>query len=160
MQAYHAEIIPPSGVDFATTLNLTPSTAAKSPPSPLASTSTSEAKVLTNLVTARSNWLRIYEIREEAAVLPSLVEDERRHAQANGGGTRSRRGTEAVEGEVAMDEQGEGFVNVGPLKVNYSFICLFHHRAIYVLFLFLSRDFLALTTLLSRPRQSPSQRRQ
>jgi cleavage and polyadenylation specificity factor subunit 1 len=114
MQSYHGEVIPPSGVEFATTLNLTPSTSASGP----SSSSSLDGKVLTNLVTARSNWLRIYEIREEAAVLPSLVEDERRHAQANGDGTRSRRGTEAVEGEVAMDVQGEGFVNVGQLKVN------------------------------------------
>jgi cleavage and polyadenylation specificity factor subunit 1 len=29
-----------------------------------------------------------------------------------------RRGTEAVEGEVEMDEGGEGWVNMGSVKVN------------------------------------------
>ena len=29
-----------------------------------------------------------------------------------------RRGTEAVEGEVEMDTDGEGFINLGKIKVN------------------------------------------
>ena len=31
-----------------------------------------------------------------------------------------RKGTEAVEGEVEMDPLGEGFVNMGAVKVNLS----------------------------------------
>jgi cleavage and polyadenylation specificity factor subunit 1 len=55
--------------------------------------------------------LRIFEVREEPAPLPTQAEDEwdRR--------SKVRRGTEAVEGEVEMDEQGEGFVNMGSVKV-------------------------------------------
>ena len=33
-----------------------------------------------------------------------------------------RKGTEAVEGEVEMDASGEGFVNMGTVKVNSEII--------------------------------------
>lgn len=36
-----------------------------------------------------------------------------------------RRGTEAVEGEVEMDEQGEGFVNMGAVKVIQNTLFMF-----------------------------------
>jgi len=49
----------------------------------------------------------VFEVREEPAPLPP-VED---------AGTSGRKVTEAVEGEIEMDEGGEGFVNVGFVKV-------------------------------------------
>ncbi|KAF7292889.1 Cleavage and polyadenylation specific protein [Mycena indigotica] len=55
MHALHQEILPPSGVQFAVTLRLTPS--------PLQSTSTRHT--LCNLVVARSNFLRIFNVVEE-----------------------------------------------------------------------------------------------
>jgi len=58
------------------------------------------------VVVARSNILRIFEVREEPAPVSTQSEDERERKG------KVRRGTEAVEGEVEMDEQGEGFVNI------------------------------------------------
>ena len=97
MHALRRELLPPVGVEFATSLNLTPAT--------LASGCT--RRVLRNLVVARSSSLRVFEVREEPAPLPP-VED---------AGTSGRKVTEAVEGEIEMDEGGEGFVNVGFVKV-------------------------------------------
>ena len=126
MQAFHHEILPPSGVQHAVSLNLTPSTVSSDSSSSTSSSASPDVKVLANLVTARGNYLWIYELREEAAVLPSLVEDERKHLhEKDRDGKRSRRGTEAVEGEVEMDAQGDGYVNMGTLKVDCLNICLF-----------------------------------
>ena len=104
----HQLILPPSGVEYATVLKLTPSTVTPS------SASTSSAPVsgcaLYNIVLARSNYLRIYEVREEPVQVDGEKEREREKKYV-------RKGTEAVEGEVEMDEGGEGFVNVGSVKV-------------------------------------------
>jgi cleavage and polyadenylation specificity factor subunit 1 len=97
MHALRREVLPPSGVEFAVSLSLRPA-------SP---TNVSGKQVIRNLVVARSNYLRVFEVCEEPAPLPP-VED---------AVTSGRKGTEAVEGEVEMDEQGEGFVNVGFVKV-------------------------------------------
>jgi len=112
MQALHQELLPPSGVEFATTLRLTPSTLPEAFPF---STSTSHdqpsASALYNLVVARANILRVFEVKDDPAPISPQLEDERqRRADV-------RRGTEAVEGEVEMDRQGEGFVNMGSVKV-------------------------------------------
>jgi cleavage and polyadenylation specificity factor subunit 1 len=107
MQALHQEILPPSGVEFATTLKLTPSTL------PEASTSQDQPSgaALYNLVVARANILRVFEVKEGPVPISLQLEDERqRRADV-------RRGTEAVEGEVEMDGQGEGFINMGSVKV-------------------------------------------
>ncbi|PFH48729.1 hypothetical protein AMATHDRAFT_64747 [Amanita thiersii Skay4041] len=104
MHSLRHEILPPSGVEFAASLQLTPSTLA-----PLPTSSTRHefaARTLCNVVVARSNLLRIFEVREEPAPLPCFADEERDRK------SRSRRGTEAVEGEVEMDQQGEGFVNI------------------------------------------------
>jgi hypothetical protein len=66
------------------------------------------ARALYNVVVARSNLLRVFEVRADA---PPLAPD------AADGRDGVRMGTEAVEGEVAMDEGGEGFVNIGGGKV-------------------------------------------
>ncbi|KAJ7135425.1 CPSF A subunit region-domain-containing protein [Mycena crocata] len=97
MHALYQEILPPNGVEFATSLNLTPSTL----PTP---SHVSTRRTLCNLVVARSNLLRIFEVCEEQAPLPSQPTDSK--------DDRVRRGTEPVEGEAEMDIGGEGFVNI------------------------------------------------
>ncbi|KAF9460288.1 CPSF A subunit region-domain-containing protein [Collybia nuda] len=107
MHALRQDILPPSGVEFATSLRLTPSTLSDLS-TPLNTTTRHEfaARTLCNVVVARSNLLRIFEIREEPAPITMQAEDDRERR------SKVRRGTEAVEGEVVMDEQGEGFVNI------------------------------------------------
>ena len=115
MQAIHQEILPASGVQFATCLKLTPTTLLSrdslptSDPSGLLAVS---RRSLFNLVVARSNVLRIFEVVEELAPMDAQREEERERKAA------VRRGTEAVEGEVEMDTDGEGFINLGQIKVN------------------------------------------
>lgn len=106
MQALRHEILPPSGVEFVACLNLTPSTI------PSSSSSQVTTRVLFNVVVARSNLLRVYEVREELAPISSQKDDERERRST------VRKGTEAVEGEVEMDASGEGYVNMGTVKVN------------------------------------------
>ena len=119
MHALRQEILPPSGVEFAASLKFTPSTL--SPVRPTSSNSTTRheftARSLCHLVVARSNLLRIFEIREEPAPILFHVDDERERR------SKVRRGTEPVEGEVEMDEQGEGFVNMGSVKVIFRILC-------------------------------------
>lgn len=115
MQAIHQEILPASGVEFATCLKLLPSTtSAWSLPTPQNPTARTElaSRALFNVVVARSNILRIFEAREEPAPIVSQNEAEQERRAT------VRKGTEAVEGEVEMDEQGEGFLNLGSAKVN------------------------------------------
>jgi len=68
-----------------------------------------------NLVVARSSLLRIFEVREEPA---PVVKDEEKDRTLT-----VRRGTEAVEGEVEMDEQGDGYINIAKV-IAYSFYAL------------------------------------
>lgn len=112
MHALRQEILPPSGVEFATSLKLTPSTVAHQILSSPNSSARHEfaARALCNVVVARTSYLRIFEVREEPAPLPTQDDERERRSKV-------RRGTEAVEGEVEMDEQGEGFVNMGSAKV-------------------------------------------
>ncbi|KAL1941832.1 hypothetical protein VTO73DRAFT_6832 [Trametes versicolor] len=105
MQALRQEILPPSGVEFATCLNFTPSTLSDAGPS-----TSQSGRTLFNVVVARASHLRIFEVREEPAPISAHREDEKdRRASV-------RKGTEAVEGEVEMDASGEGFVNMGSVK--------------------------------------------
>ncbi|KAJ7747964.1 CPSF A subunit region-domain-containing protein [Mycena maculata] len=99
MHALHQEILPPSGVEFATSLKLTPSTLLAPPSGHISS-----ARTLCNLVVARSNLLRIFDVREEQAPFAS--------PPAEGRDERARKGIEAVEGEAEMDTDGDGFVNI------------------------------------------------
>ncbi|EIN09100.1 hypothetical protein PUNSTDRAFT_67240 [Punctularia strigosozonata HHB-11173 SS5] len=105
MYVARQEVLSPSGVEFATSLNLTPSTTwtrgSDATPNDFVS------RVLTNLVVARSHFLRVFEVWQELAPASSEVDHEREKR------AKVRKGTEAVEGEVAMDEDGEGFINVG-----------------------------------------------
>ena len=114
MQALQHEILPPSGVEFAACLKLTPSTVTANN----ASGSQSYRRALFNVVVARSNLLRIFEVCEEPAPISTQKDDERERRAG------VRRGTEAVEGEVEMDASGEGFINVGTVKVNCTLIVL------------------------------------
>ncbi|KAJ8701115.1 mRNA cleavage and polyadenylation factor subunit [Pleurotus ostreatus] len=97
LHALHQEILPPSGVEFVVSLKLTPSTTQSSGID-------DGTKVLCNVVVARTNLLRIFEVREQP---PPTHSDEERDKKA-----KVRKGTEAVEGEVEMDEHGEGFINI------------------------------------------------
>lgn len=107
MHALRQEILPPSGVEFATSLRLTPSTLGDLRTPPNATTRHEfTARTLCNVVVARSSLLRIFEVREEPAPISFQVVDERER------GSKVRRGTEAVEGEVEMDGQGDGFINI------------------------------------------------
>ncbi|KAH8992719.1 CPSF A subunit region-domain-containing protein [Lactarius akahatsu] len=110
MQALHQEILPPSGVEYATTLKLTPATLSGSA---VPSTSTSHPHpsygALYNVVVARANILRVFEVTENPAPMSSHQDERNRRSDV-------LRGTEAVEGEVEMDGQGEGFVNMGSVK--------------------------------------------
>lgn len=139
MHAIRQEILPPSGVEFATSLKLTPSTLRDYVlPTPPNSSARHEfaARALCNVVVARTNLIRIFEVREEPAPLPTQAEDERERRM------KERRGTEAVEGEVEMDRQGEGFVNMGSVKVITTFrmacsytqiracLCIFYHGGV------------------------------
>lgn len=105
MQALRREILSPSGVEYATSLNLIPSTVFRHRTSP-ADGRNGLPRSLGNMVVARTNYLRIYEVHEDSLPL-----------QAVSNGAQNRRDTEAVEGEVEMDAQGEGFVNIGAIKV-------------------------------------------
>ncbi|KAI0646665.1 CPSF A subunit region-domain-containing protein [Trametes meyenii] len=105
MQALRQEILPPSGIEFATCLKFTPSTLSDHGPS-----TSQSGRTLFNVVVARSNLLRIFEVREEPAPISTQKEDEKDMRAS------VRRGTEAVEGEVEMDVSGEGFVNMGTAK--------------------------------------------
>ncbi|KDQ18770.1 hypothetical protein BOTBODRAFT_28276 [Botryobasidium botryosum FD-172 SS1] len=105
MYAFRQEIVPPSGIEHVARLKLTPSTAKPQ-------RSSDESRVLCNLVVARSNRLRIFEIVEEPAPLPSSSDVQARQRETTG----EIKGTEAVEGEVQMDTQGDGFVNLGQVK--------------------------------------------
>ena len=114
MQALHQEILSPSGVEYAATLKLTPATLTDS-----ATPSTSTAhphpsqSALYNVVVARANILRIFEVMETPAPIFQHQDERNRRADVP-------RGTEAVEGEVEMDSQGEGFVNMGSVKVTWN----------------------------------------
>ncbi|KAG7097937.1 hypothetical protein E1B28_005248 [Marasmius oreades] len=63
MHALHQEVIPPSGVEFATSLKLIPG-GFELPPNTSARHEIA-ARVVCNVVVARSNLLRIFEVREE-----------------------------------------------------------------------------------------------
>lgn len=115
MHALHQEIHPPSGVEFATSLKLTPSTLGTLPTPPNATIRHEfTARTLCNVVVARSNLLRIFEVRQEQAPISSQADDQRERA------AKVRKGTEAVEGEVEMDDQGEGFINIDKVILTFN----------------------------------------
>ncbi|KAJ2917885.1 hypothetical protein MD484_g2498, partial [Candolleomyces efflorescens] len=107
MQAVRQDILPPSGVEFATSLKLIPTATTAPSSKDLSLRHEFVSRVLCNLVVARSNLLRIFEIREEPAPIQASVEEEREKRAL------VRKGTEAVEGEAAMDTQGDGFISIG-----------------------------------------------
>ncbi|KAG8954872.1 mRNA cleavage and polyadenylation factor subunit [Tulasnella sp. 424] len=107
MYGLRHELLPPSGVEHAVFIKLTPSSLGEGP----GASSSSGGKVIANLVVARSSLLRIFEVREEPAPLPTLQE-----AEAKTKSGASKPGTEAVEGEVEMDREGEGFVSMAQVK--------------------------------------------
>ena len=114
MQALHQEILSPSGAEYAAILKLTPATLADSDtPSTSTTRPHPSQSALYNVVVARANILRIFEVMESPAPISQHQDERNRRADVP-------RGTEAVEGEVEMDSQGEGFVNVGSVKVTWN----------------------------------------
>lgn len=103
MHALRHDVLPPSGVEFAVALKLMPPVVA----GPAASLGSSR-----NIVTARSNVLRIYDVQDRPFTASGHVESEREKR------AHVRKGTEPVEGEVEMDQGGEGWVNMGSVKVS------------------------------------------
>ncbi|KAL0957913.1 hypothetical protein HGRIS_000094 [Hohenbuehelia grisea] len=102
MHALRQELVPASGVEFITSLKLTPASLENLPVRHELA-----ARVLCNVVVARSNLLRIFAVYDEPATMLGHMDEERdRKAQV-------RKGTEAVEGEVQMEELGDGFINLG-----------------------------------------------
>ncbi|KAL4078098.1 CPSF A subunit region-domain-containing protein [Scleroderma yunnanense] len=100
MHALRHDILPPSGVEFAVALKLTP---AARPTNHVPSS-------FLNIVTARSNVLRVYDVREQPFIASNHVESEREKR------AHIPKGTEPVEGEIEMDQEGEGWVNMGSVK--------------------------------------------
>lgn len=118
MHALRQEILPASGVEFATSLKLTASTRTTTALSNITTRHEFVSRVLCNVVVARSSLLRIFEVREEPAPIHPQMDDEReRRADV-------RRGTEAVEGEVAMDEQGDGYINIAKVLQHFMYSML------------------------------------
>lgn len=107
MLGYRQEILPPSGVEFAKCLRLTHSTLNFS------SASTSHfprPRVTCNLVVARNNYLRIFDVVEEPT-----------HNTGNTEGSAS----DPVPGEMEMDAHGDGFINITELRVRHTLPCVF-----------------------------------
>jgi cleavage and polyadenylation specificity factor subunit 1 len=75
MHALRQEVLPPSGVEYATSLKLTPSTLEENPSA--TTRHESAARVLCNVVVARSNLLLVFEVREEPPPISTQADDER-----------------------------------------------------------------------------------
>jgi hypothetical protein len=113
MNAIRHQILPASGVEFATHLHLTPTSKTEN-----ASTRhTFASRTAYNLVVARANLLRVFDVRIEPTPLPSLEAQSARERNAT-----IKAGTEPLEGEVLMDEAGEGFLSVAAIKVLFSVV--------------------------------------
>ncbi|KAL0062576.1 mRNA cleavage and polyadenylation factor subunit [Marasmius tenuissimus] len=100
MHALHQEVLPPSGVEFATSLKLIPGSHELLP-----STSARHeiaARVICNVVVARSNLLRIFEVREEPAPATSVEGEKKTGKGKDGKGDE----TDNVNGDVEMSEAG------------------------------------------------------
>jgi cleavage and polyadenylation specificity factor subunit 1 len=98
--ALHQEVLRPSGVEFAISLNLV---------APLAVSSSPDIQVLGNLVVARSNVLKVFEIRRQYASLRADLTTRSESFSALRG--------DGAERGVEMETQGDDFVNVGEFKV-------------------------------------------
>ena len=103
MHALHQEVLPPSGVEFATSLKLIPGTY-ELPPSTLARHEIA-SRVICNVVVARSNLLRIFEVREEPALATSVEGEEKGRGKAEKDAELEHGG-----GDVEMSEAGNAKV--------------------------------------------------
>ncbi|KAF5370352.1 hypothetical protein D9758_007006 [Tetrapyrgos nigripes] len=132
MHALHQELLPPSGIEFATTLKLTSTALGNGLPPSTSARHEIAARVLCNVVVARSNLLRIFEVREELAPVGPSEEEREARGERDGkeGKVGVRKGTEAVEGEAEMDRDGEGFVNIDKTsakKTSVKTVTKFYH---------------------------------
>ena len=116
MQALYHGLLPPSGVEFAVSLKLAPSTLLRQNAGSLQNNADvpQTPRHICNLVVTRGSLLRIFEVREVAELPSEQTLNDR----------KARQDTDAVEGEVEMDTQGEGFVNIGAVKVIFCNLCL------------------------------------
>lgn len=73
------------------------------PPSNYSSPNNSRPRVLCNLVAARNNYLRVFEVLEEPLSF-----------SGNNEGSAS----DPVPGEVEMDSHGDGFINITELRAS------------------------------------------
>ncbi|KAL0578769.1 mRNA cleavage and polyadenylation factor subunit [Marasmius crinis-equi] len=99
MHALHQEIIPPSGVEFATSLKLIPGSY-ELPPSTSARHEIA-ARVICNVVVARSNLLRIFEVREEPAHATAAEREKAGKEKKGQNGEKA-----AANGDVEMSDAG------------------------------------------------------
>ncbi|KAF8318712.1 hypothetical protein DL93DRAFT_2225607 [Clavulina sp. PMI_390] len=100
--ALHQEIVRPSGVEYAISLNLV---------GPLDVSSSSDVQILGNLVVARANVLKVFEVRRQ------LVDPSRTNLGAPEHNLRASGGPlDGPQDDVEMDGQGDGFVSMGELK--------------------------------------------
>lgn len=112
MHAIRHQVLPASGVEYATYLHLTPSSLRTSRPSSSAPlTAGTSAYTAYNLVVARANVLRIFDVRRGPPPPPSAGKSDARARK-----TPMKAGTEPLEGEVILDEGGEGFLSMGAIK--------------------------------------------
>ncbi|KAJ7216585.1 CPSF A subunit region-domain-containing protein [Mycena pura] len=93
MHALHQEILPPSGVQFATSLKLTPATLLVPPPH--GNFFEPSRRTLCNLIVARSSFLRVFDVCEEPA---------------EEGKDAGDRGSNVGDGDLDMDIGGESSV--------------------------------------------------
>jgi cleavage and polyadenylation specificity factor subunit 1 len=110
MYAIHSTLLPPSAIHHTLYLpHFTPSTIY---PIPRPSSSTSDIKVIGNLIVGGISDLRVFEIREESRpVLPNGPDG----VDGDGGA-----GGEGEEGMIDGEELGDGFLNNGPSHVGSS----------------------------------------
>lgn len=95
MLALRQEVLPPSGVEFAKCMKLTHSTLNLIP--------SARPRVVCNLLVARNNYLRVFEVVEEPVA-----------TSGSGEGSAS----DPVPGEMEMDSHGDGFINITELRVS------------------------------------------
>lgn len=118
MYAIHRQAAPPSGVAYSLSARLTPSC--------LQSTSSSKSKIVRNLVTARDDFLQLFEVVEEAIGSDASAPALRPHARANGVVYDQTDGEDdiAEELEEKKPAAGNGDMQVSPCWDQQSVTCV------------------------------------
>lgn len=103
--ALYQEVLQPSGVEFAISLHLV---------APFDYPSSSDVQILGNLVVARANVLKVFEVRRQSS--DAMSGD----FEPSDGLSGSAETQHMPSADVEMDGQGDGFVSMGELKVTCS----------------------------------------